>query len=224
MAQFVHFSAPPNGPLERGGSGTASLEAASHNLPAPRAPEQGSFPIAPLYPVRVRLRDGTEISIRPITPGDAEREQAFVRALSAESRFYRFMSTMRELSPEMLQRFTHPDPRRDVALVALTGQGEQLRQIGVARCAGDEACQQAEFAVVVADELQNRGVGRRLLCELIRAARAIGLRELWGDILVTNRRMLSLMTALGFELRSAPSDPVLVRARLSLHDNDQLPT
>lgn len=190
---------------------TKILEAASRDSSAPSV-----APLAALYPVRVRLRDGTEVLIRPIGPDDTEREQAFVRGLSAESRFFRFMSTLRELTPEMLYRFTHPDPQREVALVALAGQGPGLRQIGVARCVADSARGRAEFAIVVADEYQNRGVGRRLLGELVRAARALGLRGLWGDILATNRRMLNLMTAAGFELHSVPADPLLRRASITL--------
>jgi acetyltransferase len=165
-----------------------------------------------LYPVRTRLRDGTEIVIRPIEPGDAEREQAFVRSLSPESRYFRFMSALRELPADMLYRFTHPDLRHELALVALTGEGDDARQIGVARCVGDAGRTSAEFAVVVADDWQNRGVGTRLLCELMRAAHALGLTQIWGDILATNHRMLGLMASLGFDIRAAPEDPLLRRA------------
>jgi acetyltransferase len=172
--------------------------------------------LAALYPVRVRLRDGTEIVIRPIMPEDVDREQQFVRGLSAESRFFRFMSTLRELTPEMLYRFTHPDAQREVALIALTGEGGALKQIGVARCVADDARSEAEFAIVVADDYQKRGVGRRLLSELVRAARVVGFTLLWGDILATNRRMLNLMTAAGFALRSVPEDALLRRATMML--------
>lgn len=176
-------------------------------------PPSGGPPTAQApHPVRVRLRDGVEVEIRPIGPEDAEREQAFVRALSPESRYLRFMSALRELPTDMLYRFTHPDFRRELALVALVGEGPATRQIGVARFVADADRTSAEFAVVVADEWQNRGVGTRLLCELMRAARAVGLRRIWGDILASNHRMLGLMAALGFELHSAPDDPLVRRA------------
>jgi len=165
-----------------------------------------------LYPVRTRLRDDSEIVIRPIGPEDAEREQAFVRALSPQSRYFRFMSGLRELPVDMLYRFTHPDFRRELALVALSGEGSATHQIGVARCVADEDRAGAEFAVAVADDWQNRGVGTRLLCELMRAARAAGVRRLWGDILAGNSQMLGLMTALGFELHSPPEDPLVRHA------------
>jgi acetyltransferase len=165
-----------------------------------------------LYPVRARLRDGTVVVIRPIGPEDAEREQAFVRALSPASRYFRFMNTLRELTPDMLYRFTHPDLEREVALVAVLGEGVAGRLIGVARCVSDPDRTSAEFALAVADEWQNRGVGTRLLCELMRAARALGIRRIWGEILATNARMLGLMGSLGFEIEPAPADPLLRRA------------
>ncbi len=165
-----------------------------------------------LYPVRARLRDGTEIVIRPIGPEDAEREQAFVRALSPESRYYRFMTTLRELPPDMLYRFTHPDFQRELALVAVADHGTGSGLIGVTRCVADPDPTSAEFALTVADEWQNRGVGTRLLCELMRAARAVGIRRIWGEILASNVRMLGLMAALGFEIEPAPHDPMLRRA------------
>ncbi len=165
-----------------------------------------------LYPVRARLRDGTEIVIRPIGPEDAEREQAFVRALSPESRYFRFMITLRELPPDMLYRFTHPDFERELALVAVTGEGVASRLIGVTRCVADSDGTDAEFALAVADEWQNRGVGTRLMCELMRAARAVGIRRIWGEILASNVRMLGLMGSLGFEIEPVRGDPLLRRA------------
>jgi acetyltransferase len=165
-----------------------------------------------LYPVRARLRDGTDIVIRPIGPEDAEREQAFVRALSPESRYFRFMVTLRELPPDMLYRFTHPDFERELALVAVVGEGAASRLIGVARCVADPDRTSAEFALAVADAWQNRGVGTRLMCELMRAARALGIQRLWGEILASNMRMLGLMRSLGFEIEPAPDDPLLRRA------------
>ena len=167
-------------------------------------------PALRLYPVRLRLRDGTGILIRPIGPDDAEREQAFVRALSPESRYFRFLTTLRELPPDMLHRFTHPDFERELALVAATEEA-QSRVIGVARCVADPDKQGAEFALVIADEWQNRGIGTRLMHELMRAARAVGMRWLWGDVLVSNVKMLGLMNALGFQLQPVPGDPGLRR-------------
>ncbi len=164
-----------------------------------------------LYPVRTRLRDGTEITIRPIGPEDAEREQSFVRALSAESRYFRFMSALHELSPHTLYRFTHPDFEREIALVALVGTEPAARQIGVARLIAQEDPRRAEFAVVVADAWQTRGVGSRLMCELMRAGQMSGIEIIWGDVLASNHRMLALMNTLGFSIETVADDPLLRR-------------
>jgi acetyltransferase len=164
-----------------------------------------------LYPVHVCLRDGSQITIRPIGPQDMQREQAFVQALSPQTRYFRFMSTLRELSPETLHRFTHPDFDREIALVALSDENPAMRQIGVARCVAEEDRRTAEFAVVIADDWQSRGVGGRLMCELMRAARAAGFGSIWGDVLASNQRMLALMRKVGFQVVHIPEDALVRR-------------
>ena len=176
-----------------------------------------AYPSPPACPRQVRLRDGTEVVIRPIGPQDAEREQAFVRGLSPESRYFRFMNTLRELSPEMLNRFTHPDPAREVALVALVGAADASREIGVARCVLGPDRDSAEFAIVVADAYQGKGLGSLLMRELMDHARAHGLARIEGLVLASNHRMLELMTVLGFDIETAPEDPRMRRVSKSLN-------
>jgi acetyltransferase len=107
------------------------------------------------------------------------------------------------------------DYSRDMALAATTmlGGGETL--IGVARYVRDRDNQAAEFALVVADSWQGRGIGRRLLAKLIEAARRRGVQRLYGDILAINRPMLELARKLGFEL-GRHEDPTITRAVLDL--------
>jgi acetyltransferase len=165
----------------------------------------------PRYPLDALLRDGTRVTIRPIGPDDAAREQAFVRGLSTESRYFRFMNTLRELSPEMLHRFTDPDPAHEVALVALSATPGEPRQVGVARFAQNQRGDAGEFAIAVADPMQGKGLGTRLMHELIRNARARGLRQLEGTVLSSNHPMLALMATLGFEIDALPQDQRLRR-------------
>lgn len=166
--------------------------------------------------IEATLRDGTCVTIRPIGPQDAEREQAFVRGLSPESRYFRFMTTLRELSPEMLDRFTHPDPAREVALVALVDEGGAPKQVGVARCAAGAVREGCEFAVVVADAYRGRGLGTRLMQELIARARARGVPRIEGLVLAANHPMLELVQSLGFEITTTPEDPRVRRVSKSL--------
>ena len=163
------------------------------------------------YPIEAKLRNGIRVTIRPIEPEDAQREQAFVRGLSPESRYFRFMNTLRELSPQMLERFTHPDAVREIALVALTGESSSAQQIGVARCARMQDRNASEFALVVADAFQGQGLGRLLMQALLNAAEEHGIKRIEGLVLNNNQRMLELMHSLGFETSSAPEDPTLRR-------------
>ncbi len=164
-----------------------------------------------------RAADGTTLLVRPIQPGDAAREQAFVRALSPASRQLRFMDAVRELSPRQLERFTHPDPARELALVALRrDRREPDDQVAVARFALDDRGACCEFAVVVADDWQRRGLGRHLMTRLIAAATARGLREIRGEVSADNHGMLALARSLGFSTDAMPGDARLRRVSLAL--------
>ena len=169
----------------------------------------------PEYLVRsVRLADGATIVIRPITPDDAAIEQEFVRNLSVESRYFRFMEPLRELSPRMLSHFTQVDYDRHMALVAVTPCGDT--QVGVARYIVAPDSVSCEFAVVVADGWQRRGVGMLLMDALMDAARERGLRRMYGDVLAANQKMLALTRRLGFRIGRHEDDPRLVRVEALL--------
>ncbi|MFZ5466517.1 MAG: GNAT family N-acetyltransferase [Pseudomonadota bacterium] len=157
------------------------------------------------------LSDGRDILLRPIRPEDAEIEQAFVRGLSEESRYLRFMRAIEELTPEMLVRFTQIDYDREMAFVAIFEKDGQEEEIGVARYSVEPDGESAEFAVVVADAWHGLGVGTLLLEALIESARQRGVRELIGEVLPRNRSMLALADRLGFSRQMLESDEDLVR-------------
>ncbi|MFO1205230.1 MAG: bifunctional acetate--CoA ligase family protein/GNAT family N-acetyltransferase [Burkholderiales bacterium] len=157
------------------------------------------------------LSDGTEIVIRPIRPEDAEMEQEFVRNLSEESRYNRFITTVRELSQRMLVRFTQIDYDREMALVGVTRQQGRDVQIGVARYIINSSGDTCEFAIAIADNWQSHGIGGRLMVSLMDAAREKGLRRIDGDVLTANTKMLRFMQKLGFEVLPNEDDPDLKR-------------
>jgi acetyltransferase len=161
--------------------------------------------------------DGTRVTIRPIRSDDVQLIQAFVKALSPKTKYLRFMSGMRELPPALIARLTRIDYGRDMALVALVGDGDSERQVGAARYVRAPDGESAEMAIVVADDWQGRGLSRRLLTQLIDIARASGLKTLSADILTVNQPMLALSRALGFELDDPLGDGVVVRVTLRLH-------
>lgn len=161
---------------------------------------------------------GGEIAVvRPIRPEDARIEREFVHRLSEESRFLRFMFGLHELTPAMLSRFTQIDYDRELALIIVrTLPGGEEQQIGVARyitLPDEETC---EFAIVVADEWQGKGVARRLFQRLIEAARERRLKLMTGITLRENSRMIELSRSLGFATKADADEPELVRMTLAL--------
>jgi len=162
------------------------------------------------------LAGGGEYIVRPVHPDDATMLQAFVRSLSPESRYFRFVSSMQELPANMLSRFTLIDYDREMALVALIteevtdaeGQtAEATRIIGVSRYITNPDRASCEFSLVVADEFKGRGLGSRLMLSIMDFAREKGLTEIEGLVLANNPNMLKLMKGLGFAVKSFPEDP-----------------
>lgn len=164
----------------------------------------------------LQLADGTNITIRPIRPEDAEIEQRFVRKLSPQSKYFRFMQTLNELTPEMLVRFTQLDYNRELALIAVQEKAGEEIELGVARYVINPDGKSCEFALVVADEWQHRGIGSQLMSHLMEAARERGFNSMDGEILADNQKMLVLVTSLGFHIQSRDEDPGIKLATISL--------
>ena len=157
------------------------------------------------------LPDGTDLTIRPIRPEDAEIEQAFVRNLSEESRYFRFGGTLQELTPTMLARFTQIDYDREMALIAVVQADHAEAEIGVARYIINPDGESCEFALVVADAWQHKGISHRLMDALLNTARSKGLKRMEGDVLSNNRNMLTLVSRMGFQIFPSDHDPSLKR-------------
>lgn len=164
------------------------------------------------------LPDGTNVTIRPIRPEDAELEIEFVRKLSPETRYFRFMSTMHELPPAMVVRLTQIDYDREMAFLATVEEEDQEIQIGVCRYAVNPDGESCEFAVVVGDDWQHHGLARRLMGILIETARERGLEYMNGVFLASNERMLRFVQKLGFVLSNDPDDSTMKIGVLTLQD------
>ncbi len=162
--------------------------------------------------------DGTEVTIRPIKPEDADLEVEFVRKLSAETKYYRFMNTMRELPPAMVARLTQIDYDSEMAFVASIMVDGNEQELGVCRYAVNPDGESCEFAVVVADDWQHRGLARKLMGVLIETARSRGLEYMNGVFLANNERMLRFVQKLGFVLSNDPEDSTVKLGVLALQD------
>ncbi len=153
------------------------------------------------------------ITVRPIRPDDTDLERAFAYRLSRESVYNRFFGARRSLTPEWLAQLTRIDFSREVALIATVALEASETQIGVARYVREgNAC---ECAIVVADAWQGRGVGTRLMRELLATAARSGITVIQGEVLATNRPMLALARKLGMSVRASPEGATLRRVVLS---------
>ena len=155
---------------------------------------------------RIQLNDGTEITIRPIRPEDAEIEQKFVSGLSNETKYFRFLNYLQDLSQEMLVRFTQIDYYNEMALIAVKSDGNSEEQIAVARYMTLPDKKSCEFALVVSDQWQSRGLAHHLMPKLMDIARDRGLERMEGQVLSNNFRMLDLMKSLNFQITNDPED------------------
>ncbi len=165
---------------------------------------------------KLQLNDGTDIVIRPIRPEDAEIEDRFIRELSPEARYFRFMNSIQELSQEMLVRFTQIDYHDEMALIAVTQTKDEDEQIGVARYTTNVDKTSCEFALVVSDKWQGRGIGHHLMRNLMDVARDRDLEVIEGQVLSNNTRMLNLMKSLNFSISNDPDDPEIKRVEARL--------
>ena len=148
------------------------------------------------------LPDGTTIHIRQIRPDDKERMLAMWARTSPESRRRRFMGSF-DLNWDNVARFTDLDPNMEVAVVATRGRGESERLAGVARYVRyEDDPRHAEFAALVEDDEQGKGIGTALVRRIALAAHDDGITHLAGDILADNVRMLNLVRELGLEYQS----------------------
>lgn len=162
------------------------------------------------------LPNGLKVQIRPVRPEDAQLEQNFVRGLSERTKFLRFMQSVKELSHEMLVRFTQIDYDHEMAFVALADVKGKTEQIGVARYTTNPDGKTCEFALVISDDFQGQGVGSRLMEVLIKHAQSRGLKQMRGEVLAENAGMLKLTKAFDFKPQTLLEDRTMILVTLDL--------
>ncbi len=169
----------------------------------------------------VQVKDKRSLTLRAIRPGDSEGLQVMVKAMSDESRYFRFMHAINGLSPAMLAQFTKLDYDRQIAFVADVGDGTIA---GVSRYTIDQSTRTGEFAVTVADDWQGQGLATSLMTLLEEHARSRDLLALHGDVLTSNSGMRYLMEKLHYVPSPSPIDHDVLTYTLTLNDVADLPS
>ena len=188
-------------PLLVSESGQVALDARVLLYPAGTAaaalPRVAIRPYPSRYVQQASLKDGTPITLRPIRPEDEPALVRFHGTLSDQTvyfRYFHFMNLDQRVSHERLTRICFNDYDRQMALVATAGP----EIIGVARFTRLRATKSAEFAMIVSDRCQRRGLGELLLRQLAAVARREELEALTGDTMFENRPMIELARKIGF--------------------------
>ncbi len=158
------------------------------------------------YEMTVTTREGVDLFVRPIKPEDAPALVDLFNSLSSRSIYYRFFSPMKSISHDMLARFTQIDYDRDMALVAMDRTHPEGEMLGVARLISDPWGAKAEFAVMISDPQQGKGIGAILMKYLITIAKERGIEVIIGLVLAENKHMLALGRKLGFTVSRTPED------------------
>jgi acetyltransferase len=164
----------------------------------PRMPHLVLTPYPTRYVAPWRLSDGTEVLLRPIRPEDEPMISELLATVSKKTLHDRFLGEVFEFDHSRLVRFTNIDYDREIAIVAELTHGKKKRIIGVGRLTGEADRGGGEFAVLVHDEFQGRGLGFKLIDVIIGIARDKGFEQIKGYISADNRRMITLVHELGF--------------------------
>lgn len=160
-----------------------------------------------------RTKDGTEVTLRPIRPEDEPMELEFIRGLSSETSRFRFFQIIKDLPHEALVRFCNIDYDREMAFIAETREGDRKVEVGVSRLILEPNKKKGEFAVVVSDKYQAKGLGIKLVDMLIEVAKEKGVESIYGIIMAENLKMIRLCEKLGFTTKREHDD-VLVELKL----------
>ena len=169
-------------------------------VPAPR-----HLIIAP-YPNQYEsdwlLEDGTPVLLRPMKPEDESLVSEFLSNCSEDTVYFRYFKLIKKWTHEMLIRFTQNDYDRELGLMAIGLPPGPEVMMGVSRMVMAADRSTAEFAVIVADPWQGKGLGEKLIERVIEIARDNGVKSLWGEVLATNLPMLSLVKKVGFTIKA----------------------
>jgi GNAT superfamily N-acetyltransferase len=162
------------------------------------------------------LRTGLAVTIRHVRADDRDRLERAFRKLDRETvymRFFRYVDTITEVQ---LERATHPDPAREVALVVTSGTGADEAIIAGGRYIAGGDGRRAEVAFMVEEDYQGLGIASRLLRELVAVARRHRISTFEAEVLAGNASMLGVFAHSGLPMKQR-RDGGVVHVELSLN-------
>jgi acetyltransferase len=145
-----------------------------------------------------RLKDGTEVLVRPLKPEDQDNLYEMYTSLSKETNYNRFL-IRKPITKWIVEKWMDINYKDKMALVAIVKQDGDEKIIADARFYLDKETGEAEIAAVVQDDWQNKGIGTKLLQHTIEVARKMGVKEIYAYVSPENKRIIHITNKLGFK-------------------------
>ncbi len=177
----------------------AFLSIAPSPVPAPRHLIISPYPNQ--YESDLLLRDGTPVLLRPIKPEDEALVYRLLQSCSEQTIYFRYFHRIKKFTRDLIIRFTQNDYDRELALIAVGQPPGPPLMFGVVRLVITPDREKGEFAILVGDPWQGKGLGLTLMERIIAVAKDYGIHYLYGDVLIENEPMLEMMKRLGFSFR-----------------------
>ncbi|QDT91532.1 bifunctional acetate--CoA ligase family protein/GNAT family N-acetyltransferase [Gimesia algae] len=157
------------------------------------------------YPERFvrqdRLKNGEDVLLRPIRPEDEPMWHTLLVACTPESIHARFHSLFRSITHGMATRYCFIDYDREMAIVAEVKEKGERKLIGVGRLIAEPNHETAEYAILVVNPWQGKGLGTLLTRYCMEVAKSWGLQKVVAETDLDNQQMLATFRKQGFELR-----------------------
>jgi acyl-CoA hydrolase/GNAT superfamily N-acetyltransferase len=154
------------------------------------------------------MNDGTQINFRPMHPTDGPGLKDLFNQLSAETKYYRFMSHVKHIPRKQIKDFVFIDHRSDIAIIGTVPEAHGDDIIAVGRYYLDKTTNMAEVAFTVKDGWQKQGIGTFLFKHLAVIAKRNGISGFTAEVLLDNKPMQAVFNRSEFKVTSRPSDGV----------------
>jgi acetyltransferase len=161
------------------------------------------------YVREVKLPDKTPVLLRPIKPEDEPMWFDLLGSCSRESIYMRFRYMFHWKSHEVASRYCFIDYDREIAIVAEITENGERRLLGVGRMVSDPDQETVEYAILIADAWQNRGLGGILTDYCIEIAREWGMKTMTAQTTADNHRMIAVFRKRGFKIGQDPSSSLV---------------
>jgi len=152
------------------------------------------------YITTFKMKNGKEAILRPIRPEDEPLEAAMFKTLSEQTQWFRFFQLIKDITHQILIRYTQIDYDREIAIIAEVEENGEKKMAGVVRLIADPYNETAEFAIVVGDPWQRQGLGNKFTDYILDIAKKRGIKTIYAYFLKENQIMMHMFKKRDFNI------------------------